>query len=167
MLGRLFRQESGAAAAEMAMVAPLLITIMFGSMEIGHYFYSEHVVVKAVRDGARFAARQSFANYTCPGATIGGTVVIDTQRLTRTNTVDGSGIPRLAGWTNDASVTVTPGCVPNSSGTYVTAYADGLGDIPTVTVTAVVPYTSLFSVIGFNSVNLNLRATEQAVVMGI
>ena len=167
MLARLLRQETGAAAAEMAMVAPLLITLMFGSMEIGHYFYSQHVVVKAVRDGARFAARQSFADFTCPGATIGGNVVIDTQRLTRTNTVDGSGASRLAGWTNDASVTVTAACVDNSSGTYVTPYADGLGDIPTVTVTAIVPYSSLFKVIGFNSIGLQLQATERAVVMGI
>lgn len=164
MIQRLLKQESGAAAAEMALVAPLLIIIMFGSMEIGHYFYSEHVVVKAVRDGARFASRQSFADYTC--STVDPTVRDQTRWVTRTNTVDGTGTPRLADWTSDASVTVTPSCVSNSSGTYVTLNEDTT-NIPIVTVSATVPYTSLFKVIGFNSVGLNLNATEQAVVMGI
>jgi Flp pilus assembly protein TadG len=166
MLGRLFRQNSGAAAAEMALVAPLLITLMFGSMELGYYFYSEHVVVKAVRDGARFAARQSFTNYTCPGATIGGAVVADTQRVTRTNQVAVGGTPRLAGWTSDASVSVTITCFDNSSGTY-TSFYEGVNEFPVVTVSATVPYSSLFKLIGFNAVGLQLKASEQSVVMGI
>lgn len=166
MFARLLRQQTGSAAAEMALVAPLLIIIMFASMEMGHYFYSEHVVVKAVRDGARFASRQSFADYACPGGTIGGTVVLDTQRLTRTNTVDGSGSPRLGGWTTDASVSVTATCFDNSSGTYSSFY-EGTGEFPIVTVSATVPYSSLFSMVGFNSTGLQLNATQQAVVMGI
>ncbi|MGL5837065.1 MAG: TadE family protein, partial [Sphingorhabdus sp.] len=49
--------RKGAAAAEMALVTPLLMIIMFGAFELGNYFYSQHVVTKAVRDGARFASR--------------------------------------------------------------------------------------------------------------
>ncbi|WP_395624009.1 TadE/TadG family type IV pilus assembly protein [Sphingomonas daechungensis] len=164
MIERLRRQESGAAAAEMALVAPLLIALMFGSMELGHYFYSEHVVVKAVRDGARFAARQGFSSYACPGATIGGTVVTDTQNVTRTNSVSGTGTPRLAAWTQNSTVTVSITC--NTSGTFGNFYT-GLGGVPVVTVSATVPYNSLFKVIGFNSTGLQLRATERAAVMGI
>jgi Flp pilus assembly protein TadG len=164
MFARLLRQESGAAAAEMGLIAPLLIILMFGSMELGHYFYSQHVVVKAVRDGARYASRQGFTNYACPAATIGGTVVTDTQNVTRTSTVAGTGTPRLAGWTQNSSVAVSVTC--NTSGTYGNFYL-GLGGVPIVTVTATVPYDSLFSVIGFNSAGLQLRATEQAAVMGI
>ena len=38
-------------------------------VEIGNYFLDEHILVKAVRDGARFAARQNFSNYSaCTGA---------------------------------------------------------------------------------------------------
>lgn len=164
MFARLRRQQSGAAAAEMALVAPLLMLIMFGSMEIGYYFYSEHVVVKAVRDGARFASRQSFSNFDCPSTTMGGTVVADTQNVTRTNTVSGSGTPRLAGWTQNSSVTVTLRC--DTSGTYVSFY-EGTGGVPIVKVTAIVPYTSLFKVIGFNSTALNLRSSSEVTVMGI
>jgi Flp pilus assembly protein TadG len=163
MVARLARQESGAAAVEMALVAPVLIVIMFASMELGHYFYSEHIVVKAVRDGARFASRQGFVDYSCP-STIGGTVVTDTQNLTRTNTVNGSGTPRLAGWTQNSSVTVSLRC--DTSGTYISFY-QGTGGVPIVTVTAVVPYTSLFKAIGFNSMNLSVRSTSEVPVMGI
>jgi Flp pilus assembly pilin Flp len=163
MVARLFRQETGSAAAEMALVAPLLMIIMFASMELGHYFYSEHVVVKAVRDGARFASRQGFVDFNCP-STIGGTVVNDTQNVTRTNTVNGSGTPRLGGWTQNSTVTVTLRC--DTSGTYVSFY-QGLGGVPVVTVSATVPYSSLFQMIGFNSTNLNVRSTSEVPVMGI
>ena len=53
---RLSSDRRGAAAAEMALVTPLLLVILFGAVELGNYFYNEHIVVKAVRDGARFAA---------------------------------------------------------------------------------------------------------------
>ena len=66
-LARLLANRSGAAAAEMALVTPLLVILMFGSAEIGKFFWDEHLVVKAVRDGARFAARQSFASMPCGG----------------------------------------------------------------------------------------------------
>ncbi len=148
----------------MAMVAPLLILLMLAGMEIGHYFYSEHVVVKAVRDGARYAARHDFSNYTCP-STIGGTVVADTQNVTRTNQVASGGTPRLADWVQNSSVTVTMRC--DTSGTYGSFYSGLTGGVPVVKVRAVVPYTSLFSVIGFNSVGLQMQAESEAAVMGI
>lgn len=166
MLSRLRKEESGAAAAEMALVAPLLMLIMFGSMELGHYFYSEHVVVKAVRDGARFASRQSMGQYSCGPDTISTAARDKIRWVTRTNTVDGTGTPRLGGWTSDATVDVSVFCVPNTSGTYVTMYEDGT-NVPTVTVRATVPYSSLFKFIGFNSTGLQVDAREQAVVMGI
>src|SRR3546814_3109530 len=63
----LARDRSGAAAAEMALVSPMLIILMFGSFELGNYFLDEHVVLKAVRDGARYAARQNFTTMPCSG----------------------------------------------------------------------------------------------------
>lgn len=150
----------------MAMVAPLLMVLMLGAMELGHYFYSEHVVVKAVRDGARYAARQGFINYgPCPSTTIGGTVAADTQNVTRTNQVASGGTPRLADWVQNSSVTVSMRC--DTSGTYGSFYSGLTGGVPVVKVQAVVPYTSLFSVIGFNSVGLQMQAQSEAAVMGI
>ena len=148
MLGRLIKSTSGAAAAEMALIAPLLFILMFGTMELGYYFYSEHVVVKAVRDGARFASRETFDDFTCPAGTVDPTMESDTQKVTRTNTVDGTGDPRLPNWTSDSTVTVTLDCTDNSSATYSSIY-DGVTSIPLVTVSATVPYTSLFGLLGF------------------
>lgn len=164
MFVRLLRHCSGSAAVEMALVTPLLIVIMFGSMELGYYFYSEHVVVKAVRDGARFASRQGFANYSCNPDTVSSSVRTNTQNVTRTNQVASGGTARLGRWTNNASVTVTSRC--DTSGTYGSFYA-GLSGIPIVTVSATVPYASLFSALGFNSTQLNMRAASEAPVMGI
>lgn len=147
----------------MALVAPLLILLMLGSMELGHFFYSEHVVAKAVRDGARFASRQKFDDFTCPG-TIGGTVVADTRNVTRTNQVTSGGTSRLADWTQNSSVTVTLRC--DTSGTYGSFYT-GLSGVPVVSVAATVPYTSLFATLGFNSVSRHLNSSSEAVVMGI
>ena len=55
---RLAADRAGSAAAEMALVLPLLLVIMFGTFELGHFFYSEHIVQKAVRDAARYASRR-------------------------------------------------------------------------------------------------------------
>jgi Flp pilus assembly protein TadG len=164
MLGQLIKNRSGAAAVEMALVAPLLIAIMFGAMELGYYFYSEHVVVKAVRDGARFASRQSFDNYDCATSGVNATIEAETQRVTRTDRVASGGTARLARWTSDSSVSVT--MRPEPLGTYGSFYG-GMTCIPVVVVSATVPYSSLFSLLGFNAVNLQLRATSEVPVMGV
>ena len=137
---------------------------MFGAMELGHYFYSEHVVVKAVRDGARFASRVSFDKFSCP-STIDSDTETETQRVTRTNQVASGGSARLPNWTDDSSVTVSLSCVDNSGSTYGSIY-DGLSAVPVVTVSATVPYSSLFSAIGFDATDLQLSASSQAPVMG-
>ena len=65
------RDRKGSAAVEMALVTPLLLVIMFGSVEVGNFFYNEHLLTKAVRDGARYAARQNFSYYACSGPPTG------------------------------------------------------------------------------------------------
>jgi Flp pilus assembly protein TadG len=166
MFARLLRETSGAAAVEMALVAPLLIGLMYGSMELGYYFYSEHVVIKAVRDGARFASRASFGSFDCSSNSIDATVDADTQNLTRTNQIASGGSARLAGWTDNSMVDVSLSCVDNSAGTYGSIY-QGVSSVPVVSVTATVPYISLFSLLGFHATNLTLTATSQAAVMGV
>ena len=54
---RLASDRSGTSAVEMAMATPLLLVLLIGTFELGYYFLSEHVVQKAVRDAARYAAR--------------------------------------------------------------------------------------------------------------
>jgi Flp pilus assembly protein TadG len=153
----------------MALVTPLLLTLMFGSFELGNYFLDNHVIAKAVRDGARFAARQNFTNYTACGGSPTGTVDTQTKNLVRTGTISSGGNPRLPGWTDantTISITVSCNTTGNNGGAFTGIYT-GMTSAPIVTVTAAVPYTSLFGALGFNAGSLTLNARSQASVMGI
>ena len=59
-VSRLLRDKRGNAAVEMALVTPLLLLILFGSVELGNYFMDEHTLVKAVRDGRALRSASEF-----------------------------------------------------------------------------------------------------------
>lgn len=156
----------------MALMVPFLLVLMFGSFEMGHFFWSEHKVVKAVRDGSRFAARQPFQKFSCSQSSIllgdgstnaDTTLITQVKNLTRTGNVAGSGNPKIFGWTN-THITVSVSCPATA---LTTGIYKGLTNAPRVTVAATVPYPSLFGALGFNAVNLNLNAQGQSAVMGI
>jgi hypothetical protein len=157
------------AAAEMALVLPILLVLLFGSVELGNYFLSEHVVQKAVRDASRYAARLPLADYTSCTVPSAGTAEQQTQRIARFGDPSGSGTQRLAGWTADNMTTVSIACDDGTSGNnWATGgiYTDFPDGAPVVTVRTVVPYDSLFGAIGLGSVALNLNAESQAAVIG-
>lgn len=152
----------GAAAAEMVLVTPLLIIIMFGAFEAGNFFWSQHVISNAVRDGARFAGRRPLSDYADDTCVPVSGVITDTQNVTRTGRVKIGGTPRVAGWTVPTTIAVTATCSGTTSG----IYGNELGGAPVVTVKATVPYNSLFGIVGFNTTGLSLQADAQATVMG-
>jgi Flp pilus assembly protein TadG len=163
----LWQATEGSAAMEMALVAPVFFALMFGAYDLGAYFMSEHVVVQAVRDGSRFAGRQAFWANMCstPGAAAPATDQI--INLTRTGTIGSGGTARLGQWTDGpGTITVTVRCDTDSSTTYGGIYAGSASGVPVVTVTAKVPYGSLFKSFGIGP-NLSLNASAQSVVMGI
>jgi Flp pilus assembly protein TadG len=162
---RIRRENSGAAAAEMALVLPLLITVLFGSFEIGHFFYSAHIANKGVRDGARYAARQNFTLLGCGPSVADGPTDIRIKEVTRTGQ-PANGTPRIFGWDN-GEVTVTVTCT--TTGSFATAgiYTGLIGGARKVEVSAAVPYPSLFRYIGINSSALTINARSEAAVMGI
>lgn len=159
----LARNKRASAAAEMALSLPLLVTLLFGAMELGNYFLSEHKVVKAVRDGARFAARQSFSDY--PGCLPSPTVEQEIKNVTRTGQVATGGEPRVWTWTDDSGIDVEATC--NTTGTYTGIYVTSTIGTPVVTVRAQVPYTPIVAHLGFADTTLNLNAESEATVMGI
>lgn len=165
LLSSLARDDSAAAAAEMALVTPLLLTLMFGSFELGRYFLDEHVVAKAVRDGARYAARRGFSDYA--GCAVGGDIVDKTRNLTRTGQIATGGIARLPYWTSDATITVTVTCHTATAYSGTGIYKGSAIGAPVVTVTAAVPYTPLVGSIGFDTTGFALNAQSQAAVAGI
>lgn len=173
-LRSLWANRDATAAVEMALVLPLLMVLMFGSFETGRYFLDEHVVVKAVRDGARYASRQGFSNYTCPGATASTTAVDRTRNIVRFGKVTpvDTDLPRLPYWQalsdGQPSVQVIVTCPTSLDGTEAHGglYA-GQANVPVVRVLAVVEYQSLFGMLGFGGGILNVTAESQAAVMGI
>jgi hypothetical protein len=162
------RCRRGSAAVEMALVTPMLIALMFGSFEAGNFYLDSHVVAKAVRDGARFAARRGFTDYSACAGAPGGTVVNDTRNIVRTGQLSG-GTARLPGWTDPATISISISC--NTAGVggvpYKGIYTGMATGAPVVTVSAAVPYQTLFGEVGFSSTTLTLRAESQAAVAGI
>lgn len=158
-----FRNESGASGAELALILPLLVVMLFGAIEISYYFYNQHQVVKGVRDGARYASRQSFNNINCnSGYTMPAAIRTAIQEVTRTGRASG-GVARVSGWDNaDVTVTVTCPSTPVTTGIYT-----GEVNAPIVTVTANVDYQSLFDGVGILTDNYDLNATQQSAAMGI
>lgn len=163
----------GAAAAEMALLLPLAILLLFGSLEMGYFFYAQHQVVKGVRDGARYASRQNFAYFGCGSSTLlnptgfavtGSALTTTIQNITRTGQTSG-GQSRIPGWIN-SQITVTVSCPPSGQEVSTGIYK-GKVNAPQVNVSAVVPFPSLFGGIGVLDNNYNLRAEQQSAVMGI
>lgn len=161
------RNRGGAAAAEMALIMPLLLVLMFGAFETGKFFLDVHTVSKAVRDGARFAARQPFTEMPCGGAAADEANI---RNLVRTGTPDIGGTPRpprLSYWGDPATITVTITCDTTGSYSSASIYATAPGGARNVTVSADVPYDALLGFAGIDTSGLRVRSRSQAAVMGI
>lgn len=167
----------GAAAAEMALLVPLLLSLMFGSVELGNYFYNEHKLVKAVRDGARYAARQGFVNYTgcngtendVPSPGVAGTVHENTELLVRKGQINTAAPDLLPNW-DDAATTfaVRMTCTPTAGGQTMSGIYKGMpAGAAVVVVRASLPYRSVLAVLGFDATDLRLNAVQQAAVAGV
>lgn len=170
---RLVGNRRGAAAAEMALVTPLLLAILVGSVEVGSYFYNEHILTKAVRDGARYAARQGFAYYQSSGSCVAptdATMLSRVRALVRTSLLS-SGTDRFPD-IQDSDITLTASCTATVSGQSMTGIYRGrtgsLAGAPVVTVTASVDYNPVIAApFGFSGAGLKLNARQQAAVMGL
>ena len=165
MARRFLKCTSGAAAAEMALIVPLAVLMLFTTLEAGHWMYAQHQVVKGLRDGARYAARQSFDDVNCRGGNdyIAASVVNATKEITRTGQLSG-GSPRVSGWdAADIAVTVTcPVSAESQTGIF-----DAGEPAPQVNVSTSTAYNSLFNGLGVITDSVNLVGDQQAVVMGI
>lgn len=159
---QIVRDERGVAASEFALILPLLVLLMFSFYEAGRIYWSYNVVQSSARDAARYAARMPI---TCDSGGVGtftdATDPAEIQNLTRTGTLDGTGNPLVAGWTNNATVTVAVACVDNSSAAMSGRY-DGHAKIPTVTITAAAPYGAMFAGIvpGFNLSSITISNAQ-------
>jgi Flp pilus assembly protein TadG len=161
----LLKDCRAAAAAEMALVLPLLLLIMFSSIELGNYFMNEHKLVEAVRNGARFAARQSFSNYTACSGAPDGTVVSDTRNVVMNGYLSGGTVitPNIQA----ADIDVSTSCISVAGGETMTGiYVGRPGGAQKVTVAASVNYRPVISAVGFTGIGFKLNAKSEAAVSG-
>lgn len=162
MIGRAFLASiSGAAAAEMALVTPMLLVLTFGGFEIGHYFWTEHKAIEGVRAGVRFAERQPMSKL-CP--TVDSALLADIKNVARTGKLAANSAPLVPGWTSN-QVSVTVSC--NSyltTGIYTTL--GGQGATVTVASNGLV-YPSVFNALGYVTTQFRLNAWSSGAVIGI
>lgn len=164
---RLLDDRAGSAAAEMALVLPLLLVLAVGPLELGNYFMNQHTLVKALRDGAVFASRQSISNYDCaaPG-NVPEPLRAQVENLVRKGELSG-GNDLLANW-GVKGVTVSFACFTATSGQTMSGiYSANSGKVPVVTVAASLTYRLVISNIGFNTTGLTLSGSQQSAVTGI
>jgi hypothetical protein len=180
---QLWGNRRGAAAAEMALVTPLLLIVMFGAAEVGNFFMSEHAVVKTVRDGARFAARLKLKeeDFACTNGSTAGiwespNAETEIRNVVIYGTVDDSGTGRFpaSSWAaenqcddEDATITVDIRCVDPAEAELNGIYATLPGEIPVVKVNAAMAYRPLLSALGVNLAGSCLRAESEAPVTGL
>jgi Flp pilus assembly protein TadG len=166
---RLIADCRGSAAVEMVLVTPLLSILMAGSAELGRYFYQEHVLTKAVRDGAVFAARSDINKFHCDSGAVDAPIPDNTRALVRTGGLSGQQ-DLLPWWTATSGVTftVTVVCSTAAGGTTLGGiYTANGGKVPVVTVSATLPYRTMMAAAGLSTGTWQLNATEQAAVQGL
>ena len=155
------RHARAAASAEFALAMPMMLPLIFGSMEAGNFFWSQQKLTQAVRDGARYAARLDYSEL-CPSLSSSAETAI--KNLTRTGNLAGSGASKLPGMTN-GQISVTPNCGQFVSTGIYSSYGSA-GAIVTVKA-AKVPYHSILGLLGVINDSYSLAASANSPAIGI
>ena len=163
---RFLANRAGAAAAEMALILPFVLVLLFGGLEAGHFIWTHHKLVQGVRDGARFASRIEVQQVCRDGAVVLSEARIDQIKLvTRTGQlVDPDARPRVIGW-DDSEVNVDVQCNAFVD-TGIYRELDERGPLVTVSAPAV-PYPSLFGLFGILGPQFRMTAQSRAAVIGL
>lgn len=184
MIRRLFPDTRAAAATEFALSLPMMLALLFVGMEAGHFFWSEHKLVKAVRDGARYAARaniEDVCQFQADGSLVNRTdqrfqtLAANIRALTATGALastDANGQPaytglpptKVPGW-DISSIVVEQHCGEFvDSGIYGQIGTEG----PLVTISSgPVAYPAILNGLGVLDTTITIQAEASAAVMGI
>lgn len=168
---RLWRDCSGVAGAEMVLILPLATFMVLVTLDAGYFMYTEHAVIKSVRDAARWGSRQPLSAFDCTAET-GDTLITGSNpnlgairnniaNLVRFGDLSTTGPLVVSGWA-DGQVEVSYSCEAVGTGIY-----QNDGYAPKITVVGKPNYPSLFGAMGGFPSSLKLVAREQAVVAGV
>lgn len=81
----------GVAGTELALILPVMVFMLFGTIEIGRVVHDYHVIVKGVRDGTRFLTRFPVK---CTAINVNGTFVDDQGNPNNTNKTYGENLTK-------------------------------------------------------------------------
>jgi Flp pilus assembly protein TadG len=114
-LRQLPRDTGGTALIELAILAPLLLSLMCGLAEFGQLLRQYHIMEKGVRDASRYLAHVP-ANPACNGAPSPAgyswaQAITEAKNLAVRGSTTGT-TPLFAGWTNVNSVHVDDATAP-------------------------------------------------------
>lgn len=165
-IGGAFRDRSGAALIEAAMVFPVLISLGFGAFDFSNYFYQHQAVVTGVRDAARYLARNSCATATpsAPPATACATQIADAAQIAVYGDIGGT-TPRVANWSaREITVTYTAIANASSASTGEPTYRGG-NPIYTVDVSTSFSYQQIgfLTMLGLGNPTISASHTERVI----
>lgn len=101
------RRWRGSAVLDAALVFPILLSLTFGTVEYGYYFYVKHTLQGAAREGARAAITPTAANSDVTSAVTAAMTAAGLQSSGYTTTLSPSNVGSLSAGT---SITVTITC---------------------------------------------------------
>lgn len=124
LMRRLRRGEPGIASVELAICLPLLVLMLFGTIDIGRLLFDYHLVSKSVRDATRYLARSSAGPapdglaLVCPGGTLNqtSTPAVNAKTLALKGTLNVADPNLLGYWTDPNSIQITARCINNLDG---------------------------------------------------
>lgn len=146
---KFWRDQHGGPAVEFVLIAPVLVLLMGGTIELGRAFAQAQAVERGLRAAALFAARTTWPLSAEDSVTV--------QNLARTGNPAGT-LPYLAsGWADGgSSFTIT-------SQNYVV----GLTTTPVIQVSASVPYQPLIpDLLSQLGLNYTISLSHQQVYVG-
>ena len=158
------RGPEGSAAAEFALVLPVLALLLFGTIEVGRALHDYQLVDKSVRSATRYLSR---APVSCPA----GFDVLDeanARNLALTGTVDGSGDYLLKYWTQPSTIIIPNPCltpIDNSANTWRGAF-DGAAEFYRATIIAQVPIFLEFGSSWLGNMSVDVVVRHEEVVFG-
>ena len=89
---RLWRARGGVAAVELVLILPVLMLMLFGTIEVGRVLFDFHAASKTVRDATRYLTRidAGALGLTCTGVNVAAAEVINAKNLALRGTIDTS-----------------------------------------------------------------------------
>ncbi len=102
-LNRLLRCESGAPAVEFALSLPLFLLVFVGIVEVSSMLEQNIALEKGLRAAAEYAARSPLNG----SNELAATEVTAVKNVAMYGNAAGSGDPRVLGWTDASSITIS------------------------------------------------------------